>query len=158
MGVGLTKIRQVKVPVTDLVRSMRWYQALLGLELVAEFTEDGVVRGVVLLDRPGGFVIALRDREVVPGRPNFAGFDLVGFGVESPQVLHQLVEDCERLGFDHEPIHDRGEYGQALDITDPDGTVLRFLWDHETVDDTFLGMEFTADGPPTMYDVPRLPR
>jgi hypothetical protein len=153
----VTKIRQVKVPVTDLSRSMRWYQALLELDLVAEVTEDGIVRGVVLLDRPGGFVIALRDREVVPGQPDFAGFDLVGLAVESPQVLPQLIERCDRLGVEHAPIHDRGDYGQALDIPDPDGTVLRFLWDHQSVDDGFLGVEFTAGGPPTRYDTPRLP-
>ena len=64
MGIGLTKIKHVKIPVTDVQRSVTWYQSLLDLELYMEFVEQGVVRGASLLDRDGGYEIALRDREV----------------------------------------------------------------------------------------------
>lgn len=157
MGVGLRKIRQVKVPVTDLSVSLRWYRDLLELEHVGEFFEGGGVRGVLLLSREGEFVIALRDRAFCADQPSHRGFDLFGLAVESPQALHDLAARCDRLGVAHEPIHDRGPYGMALDIPDPDGTVLRFLWDHETVDDGgFLGVEFAADGTPSRYDTTRL--
>ena len=158
MGVGISKIRQVKVPVTDLRRSVRWYMALLDLELGAEFFEQGGVRGVLLLDRDGGYVIALRDREFCASRPHHEGFDLFALGVASPQVLHQLIERCDHLGFKHGSIQDTGKYGQGLDIPDPDGTVLRFLWDPTPPErwERFLGVEFGADGSMTPYETPRL--
>jgi catechol 2,3-dioxygenase-like lactoylglutathione lyase family enzyme len=107
MGVGLTKILQVKIPVTDLRRSVSWYASVLDMELVAEFVEQGVLRGAALVDRDGGYVIALRDREVGASRPNLAGFDLFGLALSSEQGLHQLIERCDRLGVDHGEIQDR---------------------------------------------------
>ena len=43
MGIGLTKVKHVKLPVSDLQRSVSWYQSLLllDLELRTEFVEDG---------------------------------------------------------------------------------------------------------------------
>ena len=55
MGIGLIKIKHVKLPVTDLRRSVCWYQSVLDLELHMEFVEQGVLRGVSLLDREGGY-------------------------------------------------------------------------------------------------------
>jgi hypothetical protein len=43
MGIGLTKIKHVKLPVSDLQRSVSWYQSLLDLELHTEFVEEGIV-------------------------------------------------------------------------------------------------------------------
>ena len=83
MGLGLTTLWQVKIPVTDVPRSVRWYQTLLDLELLAEFVEQGVLRGAALLDRDGGYVIGLRDREVSAGHPDLSGFDLLGLRVAS---------------------------------------------------------------------------
>jgi hypothetical protein len=42
---GLDRIAQVKLPVTDLARSVDWYRRFLGLRLWVEIVEDGVVRG-----------------------------------------------------------------------------------------------------------------
>ena len=64
---GLDRIAQVKLPVTDLARSVGWYRELLGLRLFAEFAEDGVVRGAGLIDPRERFCIALRDRTVCAG-------------------------------------------------------------------------------------------
>jgi catechol 2,3-dioxygenase-like lactoylglutathione lyase family enzyme len=83
MGIGLTKIKHVKIPVTDVQRSVTWYQSLLDLELYMEFVEQGVVRGASLLDRDGGYEIALRDREVCASRPSLAGFDVFALAASS---------------------------------------------------------------------------
>jgi catechol 2,3-dioxygenase-like lactoylglutathione lyase family enzyme len=58
MGIGLSHIKHVKLPVTDLRRSAAWYRSLFDLELIAEYVEQGEVRGVSLFDRDGGFEIA----------------------------------------------------------------------------------------------------
>ena len=41
MRIGLTKIKHVKLPVSDLQASVSWYQSLLDLDLHMEFVEDG---------------------------------------------------------------------------------------------------------------------
>ncbi len=52
---GLDRIAQVKLPVTNLARSMTWHRQLLDLRLSAEFVEDGVLRGAGLIDPQGRF-------------------------------------------------------------------------------------------------------
>jgi catechol 2,3-dioxygenase-like lactoylglutathione lyase family enzyme len=152
--IELTMIRQIKLPVSDLQRSVDWYRRLLALHLGWEFVEDGMVRGAVLVHRPTGFLIGLRDRQVVPGSPVLAGFDAFSIGVSSVDALHRLRDRCDRFGIDHgEPV-DRGPGGWHLDVPDPDGTVVRFLSPVEDVG--FAGVEFFADGTMTFYDRPRL--
>ena len=54
MGVGVTKVLHVKLPVSDLATSVRWYAALMDLELSREFVEDGELRGAALRSGEGG--------------------------------------------------------------------------------------------------------
>jgi catechol 2,3-dioxygenase-like lactoylglutathione lyase family enzyme len=58
MGIGMTRIQHVKIPVTDLRRSVAWYGELLDLVPFREFVEQGELRGA-----------ALRSPEASPGRP-----------------------------------------------------------------------------------------
>jgi catechol 2,3-dioxygenase-like lactoylglutathione lyase family enzyme len=150
----LTMIRQVKLPVSDLQRSVDWYRRLLGLPRGGEFVEDGVVRGAVLVHRPTGFLVGLRDRQVIPGKPALEGFDAVSFGVPSVEALRRIQSRCDRLGVAHGEPFDRGPGGWQLDVPDPDGTIVRFLSPMEDVD--FAGAEFLADGTVAFYDRPRL--
>jgi len=156
MDIGIECIRQVKIPVTDLQRSVLWYCRAFDLRLGWEFTEQGAVRGAVLTDRASRFLIGLRHREVIPGKPAFPGFDLFSFGVASVETLETLAQRFDSLGIAHDPLFDRGPGGGVqLDVPDPDGTVIRFLspfGEHPE----FMGLEFHADGPPTVYHTPRL--
>ena len=153
----VTSICQVKVPVTDVERSARWYSALLGLRLVREFVEEGDVAGAVLADQGGGgFVISVRHRERIPGRPEMPGFDLFSLRVQDLESLHALVARCEELGAAHGDLVDRGSDGHHLDVTDPDGTNIRFLTPGAPDAPLFAGIVFSEDGPPTFYDQPRL--
>jgi catechol 2,3-dioxygenase-like lactoylglutathione lyase family enzyme len=38
MAIGMTKVLHVKIPVTDLQRSVTWYASLMDLELSKEFS------------------------------------------------------------------------------------------------------------------------
>ena len=156
MDLGIEGIRQVKIPVSDLQRSVDWYRKAFGLRLGWEFVENGVVSGAVLTDDDATFLLGLRRRDAVPGEPAFAGFDLFSLGVGSVDVLKALVERFDELGIDHDPLFDRGPGGGVqLDVPDLDGTVIRFLspfGEHAP----FNGVEFHADGPPTFYSTPRL--
>jgi catechol 2,3-dioxygenase-like lactoylglutathione lyase family enzyme len=133
-------IAQVKIPVTDVARSVRWYRRLLGLRLWTEIVEDGVVRGAGLIDPQGRFGIALRDRAVCASTPDLRGFDVVAFRPDSRAELEQLAARCTGLGIAHDGIRVTPG-GELLDVPDPDGTVVRFY--HFTAPtDGFTGVEF----------------
>lgn len=157
MDIGIVGIQQIKVPVSDLQRSVAWYRSLLDLELVREFVEQGELRGATLADRQIGIFIGLRHREVVPGRPTFAGFDLFSIGVSSLAALHNVAARCDRLNIAHGDLIDRGSDGTHLDVPDPDGTVVRFLSPFSSDGPDFVGVEFHDDeGTMSFYDAPRL--
>ena len=154
MSIGVLRIRQVKIPVTDLASSARWYRDLLDLEVAMEFEEDGVVRGVVLADRAAGFVVGLRERSHCESKPVLAGFDVVAFELAYRDSVEALVRRCDERGIAHDDVHERGEHGVALDIADPDGTVIRFIAGKHVGERQ--GLAFGAT-PPTFYTEPRLP-
>jgi catechol 2,3-dioxygenase-like lactoylglutathione lyase family enzyme len=152
--IALTGLLHVKVPVTDVERSARWYTRVFDLELMYEFCELGTVRGVVLFHRSGNFSIALRDREAIPGRPLLDRFDLFSVSVEEREVLAQLLRRCQDMGTPHGQLEDRPD-GTVLDIPDPDGTIVRcyhYTWDH----DRFTGVAFGDDGLSELYDSPKI--
>ena len=149
-------VRQIKLPVSDLAVSARWYADLFDLELSNEFVEDGAVRGVVLADHEAGFVIGLRERGYCASRPVLDGFDVCAFMLRTAEDMHTVIARCADLGIEHGEVHDRGAFGIALDIADPDGTVLRFVaGPHTGPPGTFAGVEF-GPGAPIIYDRPRL--
>jgi catechol 2,3-dioxygenase-like lactoylglutathione lyase family enzyme len=156
MSLPIDGVRQIKLPVSDLARSARWYTDLFDLELALEFYEDSAVRGVVLADHAAGFVIGLRERASCASTPVLDGFDVCAFLVSSPEQMAAVVARCEGLGVAHGDIQDRGDFGTAMDVADPDGTVLRFVaGPHTGPPGTFAGLDMGA-GPPTFYDQPRL--
>jgi catechol 2,3-dioxygenase-like lactoylglutathione lyase family enzyme len=158
MSIGMTGIRHVKIPVTDLSRSVSWYARLMELVPLREFVEQGALRGAALRSPEGRFVVALRDRLFCTGQPSLAGFDLVAFGVDSREALVDFAARCDHLGVEHSPIQDRGPDEAVVDVPDPDGMLLRFFWERETEEALrFVGLSFDADGPPAFYDTPQLP-
>lgn len=158
MGIGMTKVQHVKVPVTDLRRSVAWYGELLDLLPFREFVEQGVLRGAALRSPEAAVVFALRERQFCASQPDLAGFDLVALHMASREALAELAAKCDQLGIEHGPVQDRGPNEAVVDVPDPDGTVLRFFWERENEETLrFVGLSFDADGPPTFYDTPRLP-
>ena len=155
MAMGLAHISHVKLPVADVRASAAWYQSLLDLELGAEFIEDGELRGVQLFDRDGHFGIALRDRRYCASQPDLTGFDAFAVDAESVAALHALAARADSLGVAHTCVQDRGEHGANLDVSDPDGTVLRFVTDNPIRPGRFIGIESGQGQQFRLYDVPR---
>ena len=156
-------IRQIKIPVTDLARSVRWYGALFGLRLHREFVEQGVLAGAVLA-HPSGFVLSVRLRERIPGSPLLAGFDLFSLGVSSRDDLEVVAAQAHRLSSECSEIVDRGVDGYHLDVADPDGMMIRLLAPpndksaiQRGIDPAhFVGVSFDSAAVPSFYGVPRL--
>lgn len=147
-------IAQVKLPVTDLARSVAWYLSVLDLRLWAEFVEDDELRGAGVIDRDSRFNIALRDRRFCTGQPDLRGFDVVAFTPSSRSSLDELAARCDALGVARREVVELPD-GSILDVPDPDGTVLRFY--HFTAPtDGFTGIELADGYPARRYSVPRL--
>jgi catechol 2,3-dioxygenase-like lactoylglutathione lyase family enzyme len=151
---GLDRIAQVKLPVTDLARSVTWYQRLLDLRLWTEFVEDGVLRGAGLIDPQGRFSTALRDRAACASQPRLEGFDVVAFLPASRSVLEDLAVRWDRLGIAHSGICETGA-GPRLDVPDPDGTVVRFYY-HTGPTGQFTGLDMRGGQVVGTYHTPRL--
>ena len=94
----------------------RWYADLFDLELANEFFEDAAVRGVVLADHEAGFVIGLREREYCASSPVLDGFDVCAFMLVSPADMTTVLDRCAELGIEHGDVHDRGDFGVAMDV------------------------------------------
>ncbi|MGY1616734.1 VOC family protein [Geodermatophilus sp. SYSU D00691] len=159
MGLGLSRIKHVKLPVTDLRRSAAWYAELFDLELVTEYAEAGEVRGVALYDPDSGIEIDLRRREFCAGRPDLAGFDVFALSAPAEEALAAVVERCDRLGVAHTEVWRFPGFGAGMDIPDPDGIPVRVVWhdpDGPLGRHDFLGVEPGADGRPQTYQQPRL--
>ena len=156
MWLRLRGVQQVKVPVSDLQASVDWYCRFLELRVVREFVEAGVLAGATLFSDRSGLMLSLRRRDRVPGSPSFAGFDLFSVGVEGLEDLEAIIARAETLGATCSEVVDRGPDGHHLDVTDPDGTHIRFLTPFAPGWATFGGVEFDGDGFPSFYSEPRL--
>jgi catechol 2,3-dioxygenase-like lactoylglutathione lyase family enzyme len=122
---GITGIHHVKFPVSDLERSRRWYQEVLGLQVLVDFPdEDGTVRGLARLLPGTEPPVAVALREHPQAAAGVRGFDPVSFAIADRAAADAWAEHLDGLGVEHSPVTD-GTLGWALDVPDPDGTVIR---------------------------------
>jgi catechol 2,3-dioxygenase-like lactoylglutathione lyase family enzyme len=152
---GIDRLLQVKVPVTDVRTAARWYARLLDMLLVMEFVEEDELRGVVLEEPGTGARIALRDRDHASSHPVLSGFDLLNFEMVSLEALEALAERCDQLGINTTGVH-YFEGGAGMDVPDPDpdGTVIRFHFFPGRP--PFLGFRSDSQGNHVPYSKPLL--
>ena len=118
-------IHHVKFPVSDLQRSREWYEQVLGLQVLVDFPDaDGVVRGLagLLPDVQPPLAIALRENS--SAAVGSKGFDPVSFAIADREAADAWAQHLDALGIEHTPVR-QGSLGWVLDMTDPDGTVIR---------------------------------
>jgi catechol 2,3-dioxygenase-like lactoylglutathione lyase family enzyme len=120
----LAGIHHVKLPVTDLARSLEWYRSRLGYQVQLEFVEQGTLMGCALAHPAGGPDLALR---LDPDRARAAaGFDYFAIGVSDKAGMDRLAGRLDELGQAHAGVH-RATMGWILpEVLDPDGHALRF--------------------------------
>jgi catechol 2,3-dioxygenase-like lactoylglutathione lyase family enzyme len=120
----LDGIHHLKLPVTDLDRSLAWYQGHLAYEVMTEFVEDGVRMGVALTHPNGGPDLALR---CDPDRARAAaGFDYFAIGVPGYELIDALAARLTERGVHHDGVHRTPVGWVLLGVRDPDGHDVRF--------------------------------
>lgn len=121
---SLDGIHHLKLPVTDLDRSLAWYQRHLGYEVMTEFVEGGVRMGVAMTHPNGGPDLALRSD---PERARAAaGFDYFAIGVPGHDLIEALASDLAAQGVAHHGVHRTPVGWVLLGVRDPDGHDVRF--------------------------------
>ena len=120
----LDGIHHLKLPVTDLERSLAWYQHRLGYVVIKEFVEDGIRMGVAMTHLNGGPDLALR---LDPPRARAAaGFDYFAIGVPGRDAIDALAARFTTLHDEHAGVM-RTPVGWVLTgVHDPDGHEVRF--------------------------------
>ena len=115
-------LHHMKLPVSDVGRSVEWYGRAFDFALAWELREDGDLRGAALRHPESGLRLALRrDSERAAA---LAGFDTLCLAVGTPSDLDAVLEGLDQRGVHHGfPFAGRG--GDAVDVPDPDGHVVR---------------------------------
>ncbi|GGZ45115.1 hypothetical protein GCM10010371_00070 [Streptomyces subrutilus] len=118
-------IHHIKLPVTDLERSARWYGAVLGARRLAELDHhrpDGILFAVVL-DVPGlGTPLELRLDPATAS--TLQGYDFLTLAVDDRSALDAWTAHLDTLGITHSPPL-VALAGWLLVVPDPDGQRLR---------------------------------
>lgn len=130
----LAGIHHVKIPVTDLARSLQWYRQVFGLRPIMQFPEaDGVVRGFAG-EIPGLSPTLVSFRVNAAAAEGNRGFDPVSFAVRSHDDLRAWVDHLDSLNIKHSPIIE-ASVGWLLVFDDPDGLTLHlYTWDEHGID------------------------
>ena len=134
MSASVTGFAHVRLTVTDMERSRRFYDAVFGFPVAVEVPADAdqatreqlwfVFDGVIYAVAPG---VLLGLRPVAPSGDGFdadrVGLDHVSFAVPARADLDAFAAKLGDLGIAHEPVKDIGS-GSILEFRDPDGIAL----------------------------------
>lgn len=116
----LSSLSIVKLPVSNLRDSMRWYRRVFGAQPILEFPdiEDGVVRGLAceIPGTRGGLAL----REDAQHAAGFRGFNVAVWSVPGEADIDAWLTHLDELGVEHSPKIE-ATVGWMLIFHDPDG-------------------------------------
>ena len=131
MVINANSIAHVRLTVTDIERSRRFYETVFGWPVLVEVpgTADEATRrelsflfGGVIYDL-GGALIGLRPVATDRFHEDRAGLDHLAFRANDKAELDSAAQYLDELGIDHEPVKDIGP-SYILEFRDPDNIAL----------------------------------
>ncbi len=131
MVINANSIAHVRLTVTDIERSRRFYETVFGWPVLVEVPDnaDEATRrelsflfGGVIYDL-GGALIGLRPVATDRFHEDRAGLDHLAFRANDKAELDSAAEYLDELGIDHEPVKDIGP-SYILEFRDPDNIAL----------------------------------
>ena len=137
MPVAATGYAHVRITVTDIVRSRKFYDDVFGFPVAYEVPAGadeatqqalGFLYGGLIYALPGGQLMGLRPVASAGDAfdPDRVGLDHVSLSVGSVEDLHAAVAVLAGLGIAHEEIKDVGP-ALILEFRDPDGVALELF-------------------------------
>ena len=137
MPVPVTGFAHVRLTVTDLAASRRFYDDVFGFPVAYEVPADAdeatreslaFLFGGLIYALPDGTLLGLRP--VAPAGDRFdedrTGLDHLSLALAGPADLEAAVAVLDDLGVAHEPVKDLGT-GLVLELRDPDGIALELF-------------------------------
>jgi glyoxylase I family protein len=121
------RFHHVTLTVTDLSRSIDWYERVLGMTKVAD--REGPTWKRALMRSEGGLVISLTAHDGTGGDrfdERRVGLDHLSIACESRDEVEAWERHLNELGVEHGDLVDAG-YGHVLTSRDPDGIPVEFF-------------------------------
>jgi glyoxylase I family protein len=131
MGITANSIAHVRLTVSDIERSRRFYESVFGWPVLIEIPDNadaatreqlGFLFGGVIYDM-GGALIALRPVATDRFHEDRCGLDHIAFRAADKAELDAAAMHLDDLGIDHEPVKDIGP-SYILEFRDPDNIAL----------------------------------
>ena len=131
MGITANSIAHVRLTVTYIERSRRFYESVFGWPVLLEIPDNadaatrdqlGFLFGGVIYDL-GGALIALRPVATDRFHEDRTGLDHIAFRAADKAELEAAAQYLDDLGVDHEPVKDIGP-SYILEFRDPDNIAL----------------------------------
>ena len=131
MPISTTSIAHVRLTITDIERSRKFYDSVFGWPVLLEHPEDADEATREALGFLFGGVIYLVGNDLVGLRPvasdsfheDRCGLDHIAFTVANRAELDDAAAHLDELGIAHEPVKDIGP-SYILEFRDPDNIAL----------------------------------
>jgi glyoxylase I family protein len=131
VGLASTSIAHVRLTVTDIERSRRFYESVFDWPVLLEVPENAdeatrnqlsFLYGGVVYDL-GGTLLGLRPVATDCFDENRCGLDHIAFRLTSKAELDTAAAHLDEVGVQHEPVKDIGP-SYILEFRDPDNIAL----------------------------------
>jgi len=125
---GVEGIGHISLTVTDLPRSVKWYQRVLGLGKMMDETHPGG-HAEVLSSPDLRLIIGLHLHDSNEGElfsEVKTGLDHVGFNVANRAALEAWIARFDELGVEHGEVEE-APYGALVAFRDPDNIQLEMI-------------------------------
>ncbi|ULE31576.1 VOC family protein [Mycobacterium sp. IDR2000157661] len=131
MAINTTSVAHVRLTVTDIERSRRFYESVFGWAILFELPEGadeatretlGFLHGGVIYDL-GGALLGLRPVADDRFDENRVGLDHLAFRLGTKSEIEAAATHLDGLGIAHEPMKDIGP-AYILEFRDPDNIAL----------------------------------